>query len=298
MRREWLEKDYYGALDVGREASDKDIKKAYRKLTQKYHPDANPDDVSAEEKFKEITEAYDVLGNHDKRREYDETRDAFSRGEFVGGPGGSAQYVRMEDVGDFLSGDVSDLLGGLFGSGGRGAVKGRDLSTDLHLTFHEAISGVTKSVTGASGPVKAKIPPGVSDGTTIRLRGKGSPGSNGAPSGDLFVRIQVAGHPIFGRSGHNLRVTVPITYAEAALGGEIEVPTLDGQVKLRIPPGTTTGKTFRVRSKGVASGGKTGDLLATVEVTVPHDLSSQEEQLLERLREYDKQRNPRAHLGV
>ncbi|MDH3425390.1 MAG: DnaJ domain-containing protein [Acidimicrobiia bacterium] len=300
MRREWLEKDYYSTLSVGRDASEKDIKKAFRKLAQQHHPDANPDNEEAERKFKEANEAYEVLGNPQQRKEYDEARDAFSRGEFVGAPGGGNQYVRVEDMGDFMSGGLGDLLGGLFGQGGGGAFRsqGRDVSTDLNLTFHESISGVTKAITGASGQVRVKVPAGVADGATIKVRAKGVPGSNGGQPGDLYVRVHVAGHPIFRRSGANLRVKVPITYAEAALGAEIDVPTLGDPVKVRVPAGSTTGKTFRVRGKGVSTKEMIGDLLVTVEVAVPKDLSPEEQNLLEQLRSHDKTRNPRSHLGV
>ncbi len=299
MRREWLERDYYEILGVGRNASAKEVKKAYRKLAQTYHPDANPDDADAERKFKDINEAYDVIGDADQRKEYDQVRDAFSRGEFVGGPGGRAQYVRFEDLGDFFSGDVGDLLGGFFGRGGPRAAPGQDYTADLNLTFHEAIGGVTKTVAANGRSTKVKVPAGIADGATVKVKGKGGPGHNGGPPGDLYVRVHVAGHPIFGRSGSNLRVTVPISFAEAVLGAEIDVPTLEGRVRLRVPPGTRTGKTFRVKGKGVARPrGGVGDLLVKVEVDVPAELSEEERELLERLRRYDDGRNPRAHLGV
>jgi molecular chaperone DnaJ len=299
MRREWAEKDYYSVLGVTRTAGDKDIKKAFRKLAQRYHPDANPDDPGAEAKFKDVNEAYEVLGDAEQRKEYDQFRDAFARGEFVGGPGG-AQYVRMEDLGDFFGGgNIDDLLGSVFGRrGGPRVSQGRDLSTDVDLTFHEAISGVTRTVSVNGGSVKVKIPQGVDDGATVKVRGKGGPGSNGGPPGDLYVRVTVAGHPIFARAGANLRVTVPITYSEAVLGAEITVPTLEGNVRLKVPAGTAGGKTFRITGKGIATKARQGDLLVTVNVEVPTELSDEERELLEELRRYDDKRQPRGHLGV
>jgi molecular chaperone DnaJ len=302
MRREWADKDYYSVLGVSRSAGDKEIKKAFRKLAQKYHPDANPDDPQAESRFKDINEAYEVLGDADQRKEYDQFRDAFARGEFVGAPGGGAQYVRMEDLGDLFGsggGSINDLLGSMFG-GTRGprSSAGQDLSADVSLTFHEAISGVTRTVTSNGGTAKVKIPAGVADAATVKVAGKGAPGFNGGPPGDLYVRVRVAGHPIFGRTGADLRVTVPLTYTEAALGAEIEVPTLDGTVRLKVPAGTTHGKTFRVAGKGITTKVRQGDLLVKVHVEVPSDVGDDERELLEQLRRYEEKRNPRGHLGA
>ena len=305
MRREWSEKDYYAVLGVPRSASDKDVKKAFRKLAQKYHPDTNPDDPASEAKFKDVNEAYEVLGDAEQRKEYDQFRDAFARGEFVGGPGGGAQYVRMEDLGDLFGGmgtgagggNLNDLLGGMFGGGPR-ASAGQDVSTDVALSFHEGISGVTKMVSFNGSSTKVKIPAGVADGATVKVRGKGGPGYNGGPAGDLYVRVKVAGHPIFSRTGADLRVTVPISYTEAALGAEIDVPTLERTVRLKVPAGTTTGKVFRIKGKGVKTTKRQGDLLVRVEVEVPAHLDGDEKELLEQLRRYEEKRNPRGHLGV
>ena len=304
MRREWAEKDYYSVLGVTRSASDKEVKKAFRKLAQQHHPDANPDDPQAEAKFKDVNEAYDILGDSDKRKEYDQFRDSFARGEFVGAPGGGAQYVRMEDLGDLFGGGggggggIGDLLGSMFGGGGPQMSAGQDLSTDISLSFHEGISGVTRVVQTNGAPTKVKIPAGVSDGATVKVKGKGGPGYNGGPPGDLYVRVKVSGHPVFSRTGADLRVTVPISYTEAALGAEIGVPTLEGNVTLKVPAGTTTGKTFRVKGKGIETKARHGDLLVKVQVEVPSELDDDERELLEQLRRYDDKRNPRGHLGA
>ncbi|MFQ5948568.1 MAG: DnaJ C-terminal domain-containing protein [Acidimicrobiia bacterium] len=303
MRREWLEKDYYKTLRVSRDASAKEIKRAYRKLAQEFHPDNNPDDPTTETKFKEVSEAYGVLGDRKQREQYDRAREAFSRGAFVGGPGGAQQYVRIENLDD-LFGDDSPFsflggLGDLFGQRRRSAPRqGRDVETELRLTFLEAIQGVTKSIRANGRKVTIKVPQGVADGSRIRLKGKGEAAPVGGPPGDLYVRIRVGDHPIFERSGRDLRVRAPITFTEAALGAEIDVPTLDGKVTVRIPPGTGSGKTFRISGKGVRDGkGRIGDLLVTVEVIVPSKLSNKATELLEQLREQETQ-NPRAHLGV
>ncbi len=303
MRKEWLETDYYSVLGVSKDASSKEIKKAFRKLAQQYHPDTNPGDSAAEIKFKEINEAYDVLGDDETRKEYDHVREM---GYFVGGPGGGQQYVRVEDLlgGQGFGGGSSspfDLFGDLFTSAQRVRTRpqaGRDLSTEISLSFHEAISGVTKSINLNGSQVKVKVPKGIADGKRIKVKGKGEPGTNGGPNGDLIVKIHVAEHPIFGRTGRNLTIDVPITFAEAALGADINVPTLDGKVRLRIPPGTPSGKTFRVAGKGVESSKETGDLLVTVEVTVPDNLTDDERALLEKFRADRADDNPRSHLGV
>ena len=301
IRREWLEKDFYQVLGVDRSASGKDIKKAYRKLAQQYHPDTNPGDEAAETRFKEITEAYDVLSDPKVRQEYDQARDAFARGAWAGSPGGGAQYVRFEDLGDLGSMFGGFGFGDLFGRGRRGPAKGADLEGEMTLGFHDAITGTTRTLTvqGPEGPrdVQVRIPPGVEDGQRIRVRAKGRPGTDGGPRGDLYVRVNVAPHPLFKRSGRNLEVTVPVTYSEAALGANITVPTLDGKVTLKIPPGTPSGKTFRVSGKGVTSGKGTGDLLVIVEVAVPETLTDEQRSAIERLRDLESE-DPRQHLGV
>lgn len=303
MRKEWLERDYYKTLGVEKDASDKAIKKAFRRLAQQNHPDANKDDATAEARFKDINEAYDVLGDSERRAEYDKVR---AMGYFAGGTGAPGQpQVRVEDLfGGAAGGSPFDLFGGLGDIFGRQTTSrrtpGRDLTTELGLTFHQAVSGVTRDMSIDGQTVKVKIPKGVADGTRIRVKGKGASGSMGGPPGDLYVVVNVGTHPIFERSGRrDLRLTAPITFVEAALGADITVPTLDGTVKLRIPPGTPHGKTFRVAGRGVAdSRDTTGDLLVVVEITVPSKLTDEQKTLLEKFRDNDPDGDPRAHLGV
>ena len=301
-RREWLEKDYYAVLGVDRTASAREIKSAYRKLAQENHPDSNPDDPAAEQRFKEASEAYSVLSNNETRKEYDQTRDSFARGAYAGGPGGSTQYVTVEDLGD-----IGDLFGGfggfsdLFGrAAGRqaGPRAGSDIQAEVRLSFHEAVQGATKTLSVDGRDVTVKIPAGVADGGRVRVRGKGRPGANGGAAGDLYVTVHTAGHPIFDRDGLDLEVTVPISFTEAALGANVTAPTLEGTVTLKVPPGTQSGKTFRVSGKGITTPKATGDLFVTVDVAVPEHLSEEERTLLERLRDLESDRNPRAHLGV
>jgi molecular chaperone DnaJ len=301
VRREWLEKDYYEVLGVERTAADRDIKRAYRKLAQQYHPDNNPDSGDAETRFREVTEAYDVLSDPKVRAEYDQARDAFAHGAWAGGPGGRTQYVQVDDLGDILGGFGGfGGLGDLFGQSARarGPRKGQDIETEIGLSFHEAVAGVTKTITVGGRSVSVKIPAGIDDGARIRLRGKGGAGADGGPAGDLYVKVSVGSHPIFHRSGRHLEVEAPITFTEAALGARISVPTLDGKVTLKVPPGTQSGKTFRVTGKGVETPKGTGDLLVTVTVVVPESLTDEQRDLLGRLAETDDGSNPRTHLGV
>ncbi len=302
MRKEWLETDYYAVLGVQSDASEKEIKKAYRKLAQQYHPDTNAGDAAAESRFKEVSEAYEVIGDAEVRKEYDHIREM---GYFVGGPGGGQQYVRVEDLmgGARTGGSPFDLLGGLGDLFGRQVGSrprpGDDLTAEMHLSFHDAVSGTTRQLSVNGQTVKVKIPKGVGDGARIRVRGKGGPGRNGGAAGDLYVKVRVADHPIFGRNGRHLTIEVPITFIEATLGAEIDVPTLDGKVRLRIPAGTQTGKTFRVRDRGVEDAkGESGDLLVTVAVTVPEQLSEEGRDLLQQFRLKNPHDNPRSHLGV
>ncbi len=348
-QRDWFEKDYYKELGVVSTASDKEITRSYRKLAKQYHPDANP---GAEEQFKEVSAAYDVLGDPEKRKEYDDVRKHGPIPGFGTGPGGGT--FRMEDMGD-----LSDLFGGLFGNRGRtqqrGPQRGADMEAALHLSFQDAVHGVTTSVNipqdvrcsnckgtgaapgtkthtcprcGGSGSlnddqglfslstvcpdcmgrgtlfdtpcpvckgsgterkvrsVKVRIPAGVEDGQRIRVKGRGAPGQGMAPPGDLYVVVHVGAHPTFGRSGRNLTITVPITFPEAALGTNITVPTLDGKVTLKVPPGTASGTVLRVRGRGVPGSGrhaKPGDLLVKVEVVVPTELTDEQKAAVEAL---------------
>ena len=303
-QREWFEKDYYKTLGVASTATAKEITSAYRKLAKKHHPDTNPGD---DELFKEISAAYDVLGDADKRKEYDEVRTMGpAAGGFPGGFGGGGGFpgggtYRTQDMGD-----LGDLFGGLFGRGRRnpqqaGPQRGADVETELHLTFEDAVTGVTTSVNvttdarchtcSGSGvehrnrSVKVRLPAGVEDGKRIRVKGRGAAGRAGGPAGDLYVIARVGRHSLFGRKGKNLTLTVPVGFAEAALGTTLTVPTLDDQVTLRLSPGTPSGRTFRVKGRGVPGGKKTsaGDLLVTVEVAVPDELTDEQRAAVEEL---------------
>ncbi len=300
IQSEWFEKDYYSVLGVAPTASQKEITKAYRKLARKLHPDAESGD---EEKFKEVSAAYEVIGDEEKRKEYDEARRMGPRGAFGAGPfagGGPGQHqVRFEDLDDL--GGLGDIFGGLFGNRrarAGGPIRGVDQETELHLGFMDAARGVTTTVNLTSevpGPegierrtrqVKVRIPPGVDDGQRIRLKGKGGPGRNGGPPGDLYVVVRVQPHDVFGRKGRNLTVKVPITFPEAALGANVKVPTLEGgTVTLKVPPGTRCGKTFRVKGRGIETPKGKGDLLVTVDIAVPQKLSRKEREAIEALAE-------------
>jgi len=378
MNKDWLEKDFYAVLGVSKDASADEMKKKYRKLARELHPDKNPGDAKAEARFKEVSEAYDVLSDPEKRKEYDEARALFASGGFGGGGfggggfGGGQYNVNYEDLFGQDSGGFGDFLGGVFnrGRGGgraRQPRRGQDLESDLTLSFEDALDGVTVPLrlssegscatckgTGAKAgtvprmcptcngsgqtarnaggfafaepcptckgrglyvddpcpscrgsgrgmstrTVQARIPAGVKDGSRIRLKGKGGPGERGVPAGDLFVKVSVAAHPVFGRKGENITVDVPVTFAEAALGADISVPTPRGEsVKVRIPAGTANGRTFRVRGKGVrGKDGKNGDVLATVHVAVPQNMSSEAREALEKFAEATASEDPRKDL--
>lgn len=376
--RDWVEKDYYKTLGVPKDAKPDQIKKAFRKIARENHPDQHPGDKSAEQRFKEASEAHDVLSDPDKRREYDEQRSLFGSGfrfpRGGGAPGGGASgedvFRTMGDAG------LGDLLGNLFGQAGaagvrrttRGPRRGSDVEGEVTIGFNQAVEGTTVGVqmasddacpacrgTGAkagtmprvcptcqgsgmqqstSGGVfqvtepcrecrgrglivdnpcevchgsgrtqsrhtmQVRIPAGVTDGQKIRIKGKGSAGENGGSAGDLYVIVHVRPHPVFGRQGDNLTVTVPVTFAEAALGAEVEVPILGGgSVKLRIPAGTPNGRTFRIRGRGVTkSTGEKGDLLAAVDVQVPGHLPDEARSALQAYAEAAREPNPRNEL--
>ncbi len=388
--KDYLEKDYYKVLGVPKTAAADEIKQSYRKLARKYHPDANKGDRKAEERFKEISEAYNTLSDEKKRKEYDEARSLFGGGFRVPGTGGRPGTAGTGgggfggfDLGDLFGGaeagqgGLGDLLGGVFRNRGGGAGagagtqarprRGADVETEATLSFSDAVDGTTVPLhltgegpcpvchgTGAKAgtvpkvcptcegtgqssrnlgnfafsepcktcrgrglvvedpclscngsghatstrTIQARIPAGVNDGQRIKLRGKGAPGERGGPAGDLYVRVHVTPHPVFGRSGGNLTVTVPVTVPEAALGSEIKVPSHRGApVTVRIPAGTPNGRTFRVRGKGVRrSDGTYGDLLVTVDVMVPKNVSTKGRKALEDLREATAGQDPREEL--
>jgi molecular chaperone DnaJ len=310
MRKEWMEKDYYAELGVDKDADHKTIKKAFRKLAREFHPDTNRGDEASEARFKEINEAYDTIGDKEQRKEYDHAREM---GYFVGGPAGNQQYVRVEDLfGDVGHGGAAygggasaqDLFGGfqdLFGGGRRQPQpqKGQDVQGQITLSFHEALTGPTSEFVVGSSTVKVKIPKGVADGTKVRVRGKGGPGANGGSAGDLYVKVRVGEHPVFGRSGkRNLTITVPVTYTEAALGAVISVPTLNGTTKIKVPAGTQPGTTMKITGKGVETSKSTGDLLVTIDIAIPTEISKDEREALESLQDSESSWNPRKHLGV
>ena len=312
--QDWFDKDFYKTLGVSKDVSAADLKKTYRKLARKYHPDSNPGDAAAEAKFKEISEAYAVLSDPQERAEYDQLRAMGSGARFTsGGQGG------FEDVfggmfggggrGGYNQAGFEDLLGGMFGSGRFGTTSGgyrgfggptpgADITATTTLDFRTAIHGDTVTLQLPGGKAtKVKIPAGVRDGQKIKLRGKGQPSPDGGEAGDLVLTVSVRPHPVFERDGLNLRVDVPVTFGEAALGATIEVPTLDGDpVRLRVAPGTPSGRVLRVKGRGVASAKATGDLLATVHVAVPSHLSGEAKKKLEEFAEALPAENPREEL--
>ncbi|MEU7743042.1 molecular chaperone DnaJ [Nonomuraea sp. NPDC049158] len=384
--KDYLEKDYYAVLGVPKSATAEDIKKAYRKLARQYHPDTNQGDVAKETKFKEVSEANDILSDSKRRKEYDEARALFGSGVGAQRPGSGGFPF---DFGDLFGGTANqqqqghgagerlgDLFGGLFNRGGGGSARttsatrprrGQDVESEVTLTFSEAVEGSTVSLrmtssaactacsgtgakagttprvcptcegTGAASRnlgnfafsepcrdckgrgllvddpcpvcegsgrakstrnIQARIPAGVADGQRVKLKGKGAPGENGGPAGDLYILTHVKPHAVFGRTGDNLTITVPVTFSEAALGAEIKVPILKGlPVTLRIPTGTPNGRTFRVRGRGVArKDGTKGDLLATVEVLVPQTLDDKSRELLTEFNTATAGEDPRADL--
>jgi molecular chaperone DnaJ len=289
-----MEKDLYAALGVTNDADAQTITRAYRKLARELHPDTHPDDPDAAERFKEVTAAYDVIGDPAKRAEYDEFRRAVA--------GDGTEWTRFE-TGDFGgTDDFDDLLAGLFGRADlRGARlrRGPDREAVLDLDFENAVRGLTTEVT-LTGPdgsqtFKVRVPAGVDDGQTIRLAGKGGPGFNGGPPGDLYVLVRVAPHPRFGRRGQNLTIDVPITWPQAVLGTEVDVPTLDGPtVRVRVPAGTPHGRTLRVRAHGVRSPKGTGDLLVGVRIVVPERLTEEQRRAVEAVAEAFDEARPAA----
>ncbi|MDQ1577176.1 MAG: molecular chaperone DnaJ [Microbacteriaceae bacterium] len=319
--QDWFDKDFYKVLGVSKDISPAELKKVYRKLARKYHPDSNPGDATSEAKFKEISEAHSVLSDPEQRKEYDQIRAMGSGARFTA-PHGGAQGG-FEDVFGGMFGDGSrqgytfqqggggfdDVLGGLFGNGRFGSTsggfrgyggpsRGRDIVATTTIDFVTATKGDTITLQTSDGrPIKVKIPAGVADGQKIRLRGKGEPSPDGGESGDIVLTVTVRKHPVFERDGLNLRVAVPVTFTEAALGATIEVPTLGGDpVKLRVAPGTPSGRVLRVKGRGVSTAKGTGDLLAIVQIVVPSHLSKDAEDALRGFAEKLPDENPRDDL--
>ena len=273
--KDLYEKDFYQVLGVDKKASADEIKKRYRSLARDLHPDKNQGDPAREEKFKAVSEAYDILSDSKKRAEYDEARAMFERGGFRAPTGGGFQGGDFSDL--FSGGNPQDIFANLFGGGmRRGPRKGADLQTEATITFKEAVFGTTLDLrlnNDGNGPqnISARVPAGVNDGAKIRVKGKGAPGEAGP--GDLFIELHVKPHAIFSRKGENLLLTLPVTFAEAALGADLKVPTLAGDdVTVRLAAGTPTGRVLRVKGRGIKKGAVTGDLLITIEVQVPRRL--------------------------
>lgn len=307
--QDWIEKDFYAALGVPKDADDAAIKKAYRKLARQYHPDQNQGDAKAEAKFKEIGEAYAVLSDAEQRKQYDGLRAMAGGGARfqAGGPGGTGGFedifgamfsggapaggggtrTRFQTSGGGGGGGFDDILSQMFSGGGFGRrpqapQRGADLAAETTLAFRTAVEGATVELGVDGKKVTTRIPAGINDGQKLRIRGKGRPGANGGDAGDLVITVHVSPHPVFTLSGKDLRATVPVTFAEATFGAQIEVPTLGGEkVKLKIPAGTPSGRVLRVKGRGVTTAKGAGDLLVTVNVAVPQRLSKKAKEALE-----------------
>jgi molecular chaperone DnaJ len=287
--KDLYEKDFYAILGVDKKAGADEIKKKYRSLARELHPDKTKGDNALEEKFKAVSEAYDILSDSKKRAEYDEARSLFERGGFrapMGGHGGGGDFSDL-----FAGGSSSDIFANLFGGGGvrRGPRKGQDLQTEATITFKESVFGTTLELTlstdgGKPQKISARVPTGVNDGAKIRVKGKGAPGEAGP--GDLFIQLHVKPHSVFSRKAENLLLTLPVTFVEATLGADIKVPTLDGEeVTVRLAPGTPNGRTLRVKGRGIKKGSVVGDLLATIDVQVPQKIEGAASEALKKFAE-------------
>jgi molecular chaperone DnaJ len=296
---DWFDKDFYKVLGVSKDVSDTELKKTYRKLSRKYHPDTNPGDAKAEAKFKEISEAYSVLSDSKERAEYDQMRAMGPGPRFNSGSGGGQGFPGGFN-GANMGGGFEDVFANLFGGGGgfnRGPQRGSDLSMNSTLDFIDGVKGTQLKVRLGSGETTIKIPAGVQDGQKIKIAGKGQASPNGGPAGDLIISVSIKPHPVFSREGNNLRVTVPVTFTEAVLGATIQVPTLGGEpVKLKVAPGTPNGRVLRVKGRGVVTAKAEGDLLATVEIAVPSHVSEKAKHALEAFDELLPDEDPRADL--
>jgi molecular chaperone DnaJ len=301
--QDWFDKDFYKVLGVSKDVSEAELKKVYRKLSRQFHPDTNPGDAKAEARFKEISEAYSVLSDKDQRAEYDQMRAMGSGARFTGGAGGGFPGG-FQGGANFGGGGFEDVFSNLFGGGGgfggpRGPQRGADLTTTQTLDFIDGVKGTSIKLNLRAGgePTTIKIPAGVQDGQKIKIAGKGQPSPNGGPAGDLIMTVTVKPHPVFTRDGNNLRVTVPVTFAEAVLGATIQVPTLGGEpVKLKVAPGTPNGRVLRVKGRGVVTAKAEGDLLATVDIAVPSHVSDKAKKALEEFDGLLPEEDPRADL--
>ncbi|MEY4262966.1 MAG: hypothetical protein RLY88_674 [Actinomycetota bacterium] len=297
--QDWFDKDFYKILGVAKDVSEAELKKVYRKLSRQYHPDTNPGDAKAEAKFKEISEAYSVLSDKKQREEYDQVRAMGNGARFTGGPAGGFGGG-FPGGADFGGGGFEDVFANLFGGAGgfnRGPQRGSDLTMSTTLDFIDGVKGTQIKVRLGSGETTIKIPAGVQDGQKIKIAGKGQASPNGGPAGDLIISVTVKSHPVFTRDGNNIRVTVPVTFAEAALGATIQVPTLGGEpVKLKVAAGTPNGRVLRVKGRGVVTSKGEGDLLATVEIAVPSHMSDKAKKALEAFNELLPDEDPREEL--
>jgi len=283
--KDLYEKDFYKILGVSKTATDKEIKKKYRELAHKLHPDRNAGNKKLEEEFKAVSEAYEILSDDKSRAEYDEARSLFERGGFRQPQGGGQSTNR--DYADFFGGgsDSQDIFANLFGGGRRAPRKGQDLQTESTITFRESIFGTNldlrlSSDGGAPTNITVRVPAGVKNGGKIRIRGKGAPGEAGP--GDLFIHLNVKPHPVFTHKGENLLMSLPVTFVEAALGADIKVPTLSGEeVTVRLAPGTSNGRVLRIKGHGVKGASGVGDLLVSVEVQVPQRVTPKAQKALE-----------------
>ena len=295
--KDLYEKDLYKILGVSKSDNAVTIKKAYRKLAKDLHPDKTKGDKKLEDRFKEVSQAYEVLSDDTKRAEYQEMRDAYTSGRVPRGGqqprSGSNSGGGFEDI--FGGGSQSDIFSTLFGGGNRAPRKGQDLQTETTISFRDSIFGREINLRVNDQTITTRVPVGIKDGAKIKLKGRGASGQGGP--GDLFIIINVTTHPVFTRDANNLLMTLPVTFTEAALGADIAVPTLSGEdVTVRLAPGTQNGKVLRVKGRGVTKDFQSGDLLVTVEVQVPQRLDSKAKSALEEFAALTKADSPREHL--
>ena len=295
--KDLYEKDYYQILGVAGNADAAAIKKQYRKLARELHPDKTKGDKKLEDRFKAVSEAYDILSDSKKRREYDEARQAFKSGRVPPGFNGGGQGFNGGDFSD-LFGPSGDIFSTLFG--GARQRHGADLQTEASISFKDSIYGtelnLRLSPTGsAPTSITTRVPAGIKDGAKIKIKGRGAPGAAGP--GDLYVLVHVTPHPIFSRKDENIHLTLPITFSEAVLGADISIPTLDGdEVTVRIAPGTPSGRTLRVKGRGVKKGSSVGDLMITLDVRIPQRVDGEAKRAIEKFANATKDFNPRAEL--
>ena len=295
--KDLYEKDYYQILGVAKNSDAAAIKKQYRKLARELHPDKTKGDKKLEDLFKAVSEAYDILSDDKKRREYDEAREAFTSSRIPPGYAAGGAKFNAGDFGD-LFGPGGDIFSSLFG-GGR-ARHGADLQTESSITFKDSIYGTELNLRlspqgSAPTNITTRVPAGIKDGAKIKIKGRGAPGAAGP--GDLYVIVHVTPHPVFSRKDENIHLTLPITFAEATLGADISVPTLDGdEVTVRIAPGTPSGRTLRVKGRGVKKGATSGDLMITLDVRVPQRVDGAARKAVEEFAKATADFNPRAEL--